>query len=147
LIGSKNSRLYKHLLHDKQIAQDVTCLQYSALLAGSFLIVCTAKPGIELSQLKDEIFSELDRLMKNGCGDREIQRAKNNYKSSYIYSLQNIDMIADHMNNYNCYLGEPNSFNFDLDRYNSVSTNDIKNTAQKYLQKPYIQLSVIPKRK
>ena len=50
----------------------------------------------------------------------ELQRSKNVIKSNFIYSLQNIDTVADMLNLYNFYLGEPNSFNFDLSRYNNV---------------------------
>lgn len=147
LSGSKNSRLYKSLVHEKQIAQDVSCFQYSAALSGSFIVVCTAKPGVSLEDLKSEVFSQIDELIKSGCSEREIQRAVNNYKSSYIYSLQNIETVADHMNNYNCNLGDPNSFKFDLERYDKITPEIIKNSAEKYLRKPYVQLSVIPKGK
>lgn len=43
LSGSKNSRLYKLLVFDKQIAQDVSAFQHSAKLDGNFIIVATAK--------------------------------------------------------------------------------------------------------
>jgi len=76
-----------------------------------------------------------------------MERSKNVIKSNFIYSLQNIDTVADMLNLYNYYLGEPNSFNFDLIRYNSVSEKDIIEVAKKYLQNNYVELRIVPERK
>ncbi len=147
LSGSKNSRLYKSLVFDKQIAQDVFSFQYSAKLNGSFLIVATAKPGIGLDELKNSIFEKIELLIKSGAKEREIIRSKNGIKSSFIYSLQNIETFANHLNNYNCNLGEPNSFIFDIKRYEKITTEDVRDCTDKYLTKPYVELHVIPKEK
>src|SRR5574338_1318141 len=45
LAGGKNSRLYKRLVYDMQIAQDVTAFQASAALGSQFEIVVTARPA------------------------------------------------------------------------------------------------------
>ena len=45
LAGGKNSRLYKRLVYDMQIAQDVSAFQASAALSSSFQIIATPRPG------------------------------------------------------------------------------------------------------
>src|SRR5690606_36060169 len=55
LSGSKNSRLYKSLVYEKEIAQDVTAYQYSGKYAGHFMIIATAKPGVNLDKIKSEL--------------------------------------------------------------------------------------------
>ena len=55
LTSAKNSRLQKSLVFEKQIVQDIYSFQYSAKLDGSFIIVATAKLGIELETIKTEI--------------------------------------------------------------------------------------------
>ncbi len=143
--GTKNSRLHKSLVFEKQLAQDVTCFQYSASLASVFVIVATARPGISLEAIKDEIFAEIDKLVKEGVEESELKRSLNATKSSFIYSLQNLDNMANQINNYNCQLGNPDSFIYDLDRYGKVTSGMIAETAEKYLGKPYVQLNIIPK--
>jgi zinc protease len=145
LSGSKNSRLYKTLVFEKQIAQDIFSFQYSAKLNGSFLIVATAKPGIKLDMLKETIFEEIELLIKSGIEEREISRSINGIKSSFIYSLQNIENFANHLNNYNCNLNEPNSFIYDISRYEKINTDDLRKCAEYYLTKPYVELIVNPK--
>ncbi|MFO7446811.1 MAG: pitrilysin family protein [Ignavibacteriaceae bacterium] len=143
LSGSKNARLYKNLVYDKEIAQDVTAYQYSGKYAGHFMIIATAKPGISIDTIKSEIFYELKKLCDNGINSRELLRSKNGIKSSFIYSMQNIDNLADQLNYYNYILHEPNSFNQDLSRYENVTEDDIKRAAE-YLFKSFVELRIIP---
>jgi zinc protease len=144
LSGSKNARLYKTLVYDKEIAQDVTAYQYSGNYAGHFMIVVTAKPGISLDTLKLEIMKELEVLCTGGINSRELQRSKNGIKSGFIYSMQNIDTLADQLNFYNFALNNPNSFNADLKRYELVTEDEIKNVVGKHLLNNYVELRILP---
>lgn len=144
LTGSKNSRLYKNLVFENEIAQDISSFQYSNKQTGNFIIVSTAKPGIKLNEIKNNIFSILDDIRQNGVSEKELQRSKNGIKSSFIYSMQNVQSIADMLNSYNFYLNEPNSFNFDLKKYNEVQCSDIQEAIEKFLSKPFVELHVIP---
>lgn len=147
LTSSKNSRLHKSLVFEKQIAQDISSFQYSGKLDGSFIIASTAKPDISLEKIKDEITNGINKLISDGITENELLKAKNNIKSSYIFSLQKIDLITDHINHYNFYLNEPNSFLFDLSRYEQVTREQIVDAAQKFLTKPNVELNIIPKKK
>lgn len=146
LTSTKNSRLNKSLVFDKQIAQDISSFQYSANLSGSFIIASTAKPEISLETIRTEILNEIDKLIRNGITEDELTRAKNSIKSTFIFSLQKLELIADHLNHYNFFLNEPDSFLFDLSRYENVTTEDVITAAKKYLLNPYVELDVIPRR-
>ncbi|HSW54669.1 MAG TPA: pitrilysin family protein [Ignavibacteriaceae bacterium] len=147
LTGSKNARLTRKLVYELEIAQDVNTMQFSGKYGGHFMIVATAKPGKSLDEIKKIIFDEISILTKEKISLRELKRSKNVIKSNFIYSLQNIDTIADMLNLYNYYLGEPNSFNFDLNRYNNVYENDISQVVNEYFQKNYVELRIVPERK
>ena len=145
LAGSKNSRLYKSLVFEKEIAQDVSAFQFSGKYGGHFTIIATAKPGKSLDDLKSEIFNIITEIKKKGVSSKELKRSKTGIKSSFVFSLQNLESLADHLNLYNFYLKEPNSFAYDLNRYNEVKREHISDVAEKYLSKPYIELRIIPK--
>ncbi len=144
LSGSKNSRLYKTLVFEKELAQDVTAYQHSGKYGGTFIIVATAKPGVELNLLKDEIFKEINNVETNGISEKELLRSKNGIKSGFIHSLQNIDSLANQLNYYSFYLNEPNSFTFDLKRYEDTNSEFIKDATAKYLMKPFVELKIEP---
>lgn len=147
LTGGKNSRLYKSLVYEKQIAQHVTSLQGSLELSGYFAIIATAKPGVGLSEVHSAIMAELDNIVKQGVLEREIERAKNGIRANFIYGLQNIGGFGgktDQLNAYNIMLNEPGMFNWDLQRYVKVKSADMKNLVNTYLKKNHIVLSVVP---
>lgn len=147
LTSAKNARLQKSLVFEKQIVQEVSSFQYSAKLDGSFIIVATAKPGVSLETIKKEIENEISKLITGGITEDEMTRAKNSLKSSYIYSLQKLDLIVDHLNHYNFFLNEPDSFVFDLSRYENVTREQVIDAAKKYLLNAHVELNVIPKTK
>lgn len=145
LSGSKNSRLFKSLVFDKQIAQDISTFQYSAKQTGMFIIVATVKPGHSIEEVKETIINEIKKIGSKSIKDEELSRALNSLKSSYIFSLQKQSSLVDQINNYNCNLGEPNSFIFDLDRYTRVTKQSVAVIKEIYLDKPFIELHVVPK--
>ena len=145
LSGSKNSRLHKKLVFDLQIAQDVTSFQYSGKFGGQFIIISTIKPGQDTNKIKQLILDEINEIATNGVTEKELEKSRNGIKSQFVYSMQNLDTVADHLNYYNYHLGEPNSFEFDLNRYNSVTNDSIKNALQKYLFNPYVELRIKPR--
>jgi len=144
LTGSKNARLTRKLLYELEIVQDVHSMQFSGKYGGHFMIVATAKPGKSLDDIKKIIFDEIDFISNATINERELTRSKNVITSNFIYSLQNIDTVADLLNLYNFYLGEPNSFNFDLNRYINTESQDITNAAAKYLKNNFTELRIIP---
>ncbi len=146
LSGSKNARLYKELVFEKQIAQDITAFQYSQKYDGCFIITATAKPGKSIEELKAAIFQELKKAMDSGISEKELLRSKNGIKAAFVYSLQNLTTYANQLNHYNFYLNEPNSFEYSLKRYEKASREAINDIFKNYLSKNYVELNIIPKR-
>lgn len=144
--SSKNSRLYKKLVHEEQLVQDISCFQYSAKLTGMFIIVATIKPGSEIPEVEKIIFNEIEKLISEGVEENEFQRVINGIKSSFIYSLQNLEQLANQINSYNFFLKKDDPFNYDLKRYNKVRMEDIEKIAFKYLKKPRVKLQIIPQK-
>jgi zinc protease len=148
LSSGKNSRLYKSLVYEKQIAQDVSSYNNGGEIAGAFAITATAKPGITLKQLEDEIYKEIEKIKLEGISKRELDRVKNDHEASFIYRLQSVGGFGgktDQLNAYNVFVGDPGYFNKDLERYKKVSEKDIKEAAAKYLkQNGKVILSVVP---
>lgn len=145
LTGSKNSRLYKKLVFDLQIAQDVTAFQHSGKFGGQFMIISTVRPGTNIDELKSIILDEVNILSNTEVSDKELEKSKNGIKAQFVFAMQNLDTIADYLNHYNYYLNEPNSFERDLNRYNKVNKNSLQRVVQNYLTKPFVELRITPK--
>ena len=145
LAGGKNARLYKRLVYDMQIAQDVRASQGSAELVSEFCITATARSGHGLAELESVIQEELNRLKAEGPADREVQRAVNQNEAGFLSQLESIFGKADRLNSYHFRTGNPDYFNEDLARYKAVVPRDVQAMVQTYLRDDArVILSVVP---
>jgi len=148
LAGGKNSRLYKRLVYEQQLAQDVAAYQFSSRLASEFLIVATARQGHSLTELEKIIQEEVDRIRTQEADSREVQRTVNQVEAQFLENLENVGGFsgkADLLNRYFYLTGIPDYFNEDLQRYRSLETSDVRAVANRYLRDDgRVVLSVVP---
>ena len=136
LASGKNSKLYRRLVYDKPIAQDVSAFQQSAALSGSFQIIATARPGINVTDIKDIIDEELNRLRQNPPEPREVQRAVNQIVASFYRQMERVGGYrgkAEQLNAYYFATGNPDYFAEDLARYTALTPLDIQTAITKWL--------------
>jgi zinc protease len=136
LAGGKNSRLYKRLVYDLQIAQDVEAFQESAALSSQFQIVATARPGHTAAELQQVIDEEVRKLQSDGPTAHELERSVNSIESSFYGRMERVGGfggVADQLNGYYTVTGDPDYFNEDLARYRALSASDIRAAAQQFL--------------
>jgi zinc protease len=148
LARGRNSRLYKRLVYDLQIAQDVSAFQASSRLSSFFMIIATARAGHTLNELEKVIQEEINKLKNAPPTDRELQRAINQYEASFLRRLESVENKADLLNNYFMLTGNPDYFNEDLSRYKAAETKDVRAVALTHLRDDgRVILSVVPQGK
>jgi zinc protease len=139
-------RLYRRLIVEEGLAQDVSVYHHSRELAGSLGVVVTLRPGRELARGRELVRAELDDLARNGPTAEELERAKNGRVASFVYALDNIGGfggLADRLNAYNTYLGDPGRLEQDLERYLNVTSDSVRDCAARYLAgRPSVALFV-----
>ena len=150
LAGGKNSRLYKRLVYDLQIAQDVAAVQGSKSLNSEYQIVVTARPDADIAKIKSIVDEEVSRIQKETPTEREFRRAINQIESSFYDRMERVGDyggVADQMNSYYDATGNPGYFDEDLSRYRALSPDDITAAALRFLPLTRrVELVVEPKR-
>ena len=134
--GGKSSRLYRSLVYDKRMAQDIGAHQYSLALGSIFVIEATSKPGIQPEQLEDAIRRELEALQKDEPKPGELERAYNAIEAAIIRGLETLGGfggVADRLNEYNHFLGDPGYLSRDLERYQKATLESLRTAAQNQL--------------
>ena len=147
LAGDKNSRLYKRLVFDMQVAQDVTAFNSSTRLDGFFRIQATPKPGQTPARMAELVAEEIGRIVKDGVTDRELARALNTRRTSFLDGLASVLGKSDQLAEYNYFAGTPDYVQQDAARYDRVTTADLQRVAGQYLTKPKVVLTVVPQGK
>jgi zinc protease len=133
LSSGKTSRLYKRLVYDLQIAQDVSVHQGSSQLASHFSIVATAQPAHTAEELRTAIDVELARLISGGISDGELARAKIGYLSGALFELEKVSSRANTLNEYNQMTGDPGYLQKDFLRYTEPTTEQVVSAARRWL--------------
>lgn len=146
LSSGRGSRLQSNLLYGKELVSSVFGFNNSGEIAGLFQIQATARPGKSLDEIEKEINAELDKVKREPPTDAEIARAKNSIESQAIFGLQTILGKAAQLTSYAGYVGKPNYFQTDLDRYAKVTAADVMRVANTYLTNNNLVMTYNPQR-
>ncbi|MCC7124387.1 MAG: insulinase family protein [Acidobacteria bacterium] len=150
LTGGKNSRLYRRLVYEMQIAQDVTAAQQSQSLGSAFLVVATARPGQSLEKIQAVIDEEIEKLKQTPPDEREMTRALNQIEASFYRRMERTGSFggkADQLNAYYFATGMPDYFEEDMARYRAISPTDVQSAAARFLPRGQrVELSVVPEK-
>ncbi|MEW5976634.1 MAG: pitrilysin family protein [Acidobacteriota bacterium] len=136
LSHGKNSRLYKTLVYDTQIASDVSAFNYSLEISGLFGVIATARPGHSLEEIEETIRKEISRFAREGPNEEELAREKAKQEFDFISGLERIGGFggkADLLNGYNTFLGDPDYFQKDFERYGRLTADSIRACVGQYL--------------
>ncbi|RME28282.1 MAG: insulinase family protein [Deltaproteobacteria bacterium] len=144
LSDGKESRLYSRLVHDEQIAKDVSAYQASSALQSVYIIEATAAEGHTTDELVDSIDAVLDELREAGPSREEVEVAKVNWQVQFFRGIQTIARKADLLNAYNVRLGDPGAIDRDLQRYLDVDADDVQNAVSTWLGEGRLVLHVRP---
>ncbi len=147
LARGRASRLYQHLVVDRQIAQDISAYQSGRELAGTFGIIATLRPLRSIDELRDHLDAEIGRIASEGVSETELQRVLTMRTASLVFALEHMGGfggVADRLNAYNVFRGDPSLVTSDLERYLSLTPEAIREVAAGYVAgKPRVGLSVL----
>jgi zinc protease len=150
LTGGRNSRLYKRLVYDMQIAQEVSAFQSSQALSSFFLIEAMPRPGHTVEEIQKVIDEEIAALQQSPPTAREIERSRNQIEASFFNRMERVGGFggkADLLNSYLKAAGNPDWFNEDLSRYRALSASDITAAAVQFLPGDRrVELIVVPRK-
>ena len=147
LTQGKDSRLYKRLVYDEQIATNVNAIVDAREIAGQFTIQATLKPGQDLTKAESEIDQELARLIGAGPTADELERAKTTYVADFVRGLDRVggfggksDVLAEAQT----YFGDPGAYRNRLRLTQSATIAQVQSAAKQWLSDGVFVLEVVP---
>ena len=85
-----SSRLQRALIYDKPLASSISAFQFSQEIASAFVVIGTARPGVDLVEVERGIAAEIARLAKEGPTAAELSRARTKQEFEYVSGLERI---------------------------------------------------------
>ncbi len=147
LATGKTSRLYKRLVYDMEIAQDVQAFQEGREIGGLFRVRVTARPGHTLDEIEPILFEEIEKLRQSSPTDEEMERARTRTLGDFIRALEQLGGFggrSDRLARYNTYLGDPGYLEEDFARYRKATPESLRAGARRWLHDGRVVMRVVP---
>jgi predicted Zn-dependent peptidase len=134
LSGGGSSRLYQALVKEKQLFSNIECHHFGTTDAGLLCIEGKLVKGIKMEEGEKAIEAELDKLKNELVSEAELQKAKNKTESMIAFEDMSVMNRANSLAYYEL-LGDASWMNFELEKYGSVTTEDILQESRNIFRK------------
>ena len=136
LSDGNSSRLYKKLVDDQKQALQVFAFNFGLEDYGTYLVGGLPLGENTLDDLVTEIDEEIERLQNELISEKDYQKLQNKFENRFVNSNSSIQGIANSLaRNYMLYKGNTNLINTEIDIYRSITREEIRSVAKKYLNK------------
>ena len=133
LSEGKSSRLYKKIVDDKKMALQIGAFNYSQEDYGMYILYGMPQGTFTSEDIVKEIDEEVVRLQTQLLSDKEMQKLKNIYENNYVNGNSNVEGIAENLASYYLLHGDINLINTEIEMYRTITAQEIRDVAKKYL--------------
>ena len=133
LSDGKTSKLYKKIVDDKKMALQVGALDFSQEDYGTYILYGLPLGDVALDDLIVEMDEEIAKLQGELISERDYQKIQNKFENNFVNSNSSIEGIANSLARYHMLYGDVNLINNEIDIYRSITREEIKTVANKYL--------------
>jgi zinc protease len=147
LSTGKNSRLYKRLVYDDQIATQVAAYLDEREIGSQFVVVATAREGEDTRKVEKAVDEELARFLEDGPSERELDRIKTQSYAGFVRGVERIGGFggkSDILASSQTYLGNPDAFRQRLKNLETATVADLRGVARTWLSDGVYVLEVVP---
>lgn len=133
LSNGKSSKLYKKIVDDKKMALAVAAFNYAQEDYGQYIVYGIPQGENTSKDLVREIDEEIVKLQTDLMSEKDFQKLQNINESNYVDSNDNVEGIAENLATYYLLYGDVNLINTNIDILRSITREEIRDAAKKYL--------------
>jgi len=133
LSRGQSSRLYRTLVYESEIATEAGAGVDEYIDAGLFTIFVQLQPGKTVAEAEEEVGDIINDIVQNGVTAEELQKAKNITQVDYVNEFKTHTGIANRLGYYEVIHGDYRKSFTAMDRYTSVTADDVRRVAARYL--------------
>ncbi len=146
LSSGQSSILQKKLVDQKQMALQIFAFNYSLEDYGAYLLGGLPLGENTMDDLITEIDIEIEKLQIDLISERDYQKLQNQFENTFVSANSSFEGIAGNLASYNQLFGDTNLINTEIEIYRSITREEIREVAKKYLQKNQrVELKYVPK--
>ncbi len=131
LSAGKSSRLYRTLVDEKQLVNQVYAYNMENTDPGLFIFLASCNPGIKAEDVEAELLAQIEMIKTKKVSQAELDKIKINTKSDFIHSLESSTSVANLFGSY-LVRGNIKPLLEYEDKINAIKVQDISMIAKKY---------------
>ncbi|GGE93681.1 hypothetical protein GCM10010984_09170 [Chishuiella changwenlii] len=135
LTGGKSSVLYKKYVDEKKEALQIFAFNRQMEDYGIYSIGILPQGDVPLDKLEKDLQLDIEKVQKDLISEEDYQKILNGVENDFVSSKSGVQNIAHALADAYMLGGDTNKINDELKIYQSVSREDIRNVAKKYLNK------------
>jgi predicted Zn-dependent peptidase len=132
--GGNSSRLYQALVKEQKIFSALEVHHFGSTDKGLLALESRLVDGVSHEKAKVALEAELEKLMNNAIPEAELEKVKNKTESMIVFEDMSLTNRAASLAHYEL-LGDASLMNTELERYRSVTVEDIINTGKNIFRK------------
>jgi zinc protease len=133
LSDGKSSRLYKKIVDDKKMALQIGAFNNSQEDYGMYILYGMPQGEATSTDLIKEIDEEIVRIQNELITEKDLEKLKNVYDNNYVNSNSSVEGVAENLASYYLLYGDINLVNTEIEMYRSITREEIRDVAKKYL--------------
>ena len=133
LSDGKSSKLYKKIVDDKKMALQIGAFSYNQEDYGTYILYGMPQGEFTSKDIIKEVDDEIVKLQTDLISVTDLQKLKNKYENNYVSGNASVEGIADNLASYYLLYGDVNLINTEIEMYNSITPEEIRSVAKKYL--------------
>ena len=133
LSSGRSSVLYKKLVDEKKMALQAGAINASQEDYGTYILYGLPQGDTKLEDIINEIDEEIVKMQTELISERDFQKLQNQFENNFVNSNSSVEGIANSLARYNVLYGDTNLINTEIDIYRSITREEIKEVAKKYL--------------
>lgn len=148
LSNGNSSRIYRSLVDEKQLAIQAGSFQFPLEDPGLGISYGIANMGVELTDIEKAIIEQIEKVQNEPISDMELKKLQNQIENQFVSQLSSVEGIAENLAVYETHFGDASLINTEINRYLSVTKEDIQRVANLYFnEKNRLVLFWLPKAK
>lgn len=132
--GGGSSRLYQTLVKEKQLFSNIQCFHFGSTENGLLAIDGKLVKGVKIEEAELAVENVLEQMKQEVVMEIELQKVKNKTESMIVFEDMSVMSRATSLAYYET-LGDAAWMNFELEKYNAVTTQDILEESRKIFRK------------
>lgn len=128
LSNGRSSRLYQRLVKEKQLFSSVNAYITGDVDEGLFILTGQLYNSTTFEEAEEALNLEVEELKNTLVDSNELEKVKNKFEANFLFEQENVLNNAMNLAYYEM-LGDANLLNNELQRYSSVTNEDIRRVA------------------